>query len=1194
MKNFTYTLLLLLLLLPIRVLADSTLVDGKTYNIVSLISKTVVSSQEGKVTSVSQSASNDAHAVWTVEKLSGSIRLINVADGRALRADQTVELAEKNGSDEAQLWKLETAAGGAIVLVPSNSPQKMLVCGAEGAMTLTAKNLADKKGQFSFNPIATSTTETSVSQAGHTNNYWENETIFAENKEVGHALFMPYATESALTSDLTYYSKPWTEPSKAQYLKLNGTWKFKLVDEPSKRPMDFYKEGFDVSSWDDIQVPLSWEMAGYDRPIYCNVEYPHSNTPPYINARKGFNDNGNNYGINPVGSYVRKFTLPDNWEQSGATYIHFGGIYSAAFVYVNGQYAGYSQGSNNVAEFDISKYVRKGENTVAVQVFRWCDGSYLECQDMFRMSGIHRDVYLYHTPATAVRDYYITCDLKKETYYRSGRMDMALTLDNRAKADGEKNILVKVYDDMGSLVGKAAVRIPYTSSQTESTGKVSIELDNVALWTAETPNLYTVHVVQQNAQKKDEMAFSVKYGFRQIELNANGFFINGQRVLLKGVNRHDTDPVRGRAVTNDDMMKDIVMMKQHNINAVRTSHYPSAEQMYAMYDYYGLYVIDEADLEDHANQSISDKSSWSPAFNDRISRMVLRDRNHASVVMWSLGNEAGGGSNFDGCYNTARSLDTRPIHYEGTRDGKPYGGNRFSDVYSKMYPGMNWMNTYPSTFDKPCLICEYAHSMGNATGNLKEYWDIIEKQPKLIGACIWDWIDQAIYEPSEIKAGTYQGRLRTGYDFPGPHQGNFCCNGLIPATRDVTPKLVEVKAALQNMKFHFVGPGRGQNTAVITLINGYSFQSMLGFSLKWQAVVDGKIVGEKTQRLDNYQPGDSTTFWLKLPGMELKKVEKDGLESFVNISVVRDMPTPWSPAGFEVASTQFNLTPRLPLAPVAYPVNGPKPAVTTDSVANVKAGNTIAHFNLKTGRLTYLKMGSKEIVKNGGGFIYENHRWIENDRYPVIDSAVAVSGSIVYGQKGDTVIVTTSRGSKLCPYGIVYYFYPNGTVEMNVKLTPVRADLRRAGLACNINSELSNVSYYARGPWENYCDRKDGCFIGRYTTTVDSMMEKYQKPQSMGNREDLRELTLTDNAGKGLKISVEGEASFSIQPYTDADLMKAKHTWELEKRPYNVLHLDAWVRGVGNASCGQDVDTLPQYWVPKHQLRYKLRLETLE
>ena len=1049
---------------------------------------------------------------------------------------------------------------------------------------------------------------------------WENEKIFAINKETGHATYIPYADVEEMRGDAEFYKTPWVDVKSSCVQSLNGTWKFNLVSEPSKRPLDFYKENFDVSSWDNIPVPSNWEMQGYDRPIYCNVEYPHANTPPFIKARPGFNDGGKNYGINPVGSYVRTFSVPDNWDGK-RTFIHFGGIYSAAIVYLNGNYVGYTQGANNVAEFDITEYLRRGENRLAVQVFRWCDGSYLECQDMFRMSGIFRDVYLYNVPKVFVRDHYLTAEgLTAEPSDADSlvTLNVSLEFDNRDRLNVTKYYVVNVYNPAGDLVGATEFPRPIAASDTATRCDLKIPVrEKVRRWSAETPNLYKVEIEQRDkASDKGEMAFSTYYGFRHIEIKNSQIFVNGERIMFKGVNRHDTHPLYGRAVPTESMLEDVLLMKRNNINTIRTSHYPNAARMYSMFDYYGLYCMDEADLENHANQSISNMSSWIPAFVDRIDRMVLRDRNHPSVIFWSLGNEAGHGSNFKYCYEAAHRLDTRPVHYEGTRGGgRPFGGGDYSDMYSKMYPGMAWMRENTSNLDKPMFICEYAHSMGNAIGNLPEYWDYIESSNATAGGCIWDWVDQAIYDPAEIKAGTYEGRLHTGYDYPGPHQGNFCSNGIVTATREETPKLKEVKGAYEYVDFELIAIDREHGYATVKIRNKYDFTNLSEFDLQVQSLINGKVVKKATIKMPDVVPGASATLTLKFPKPKMKKDEM-----LMNLFLVRRDATLWCNAGHIEAGEQFILEERQweQLAGrggdnnlfsgviLGGAVGTVATKVVAESVTDTKipqlrlSNDTVVIYNKKvtakfcskSGALLSLQMRGHEFV-GGGSFVYDNHRWIENDRYGYTDAANDTCAEISYAMnyENKSLDLCVKRGGKLCSTVVVYNFYYDGKVDVEAEFTPSSANLRRAGLLSYINSEYENVDYYAYGPYENYNDRKAGVMLGRYKTTVGCMSGNYVKPQSGGNREGLRELSLTNSEGAGLNVKVlAGDCSFSALRYTDEALMNARHLWQAEKSPYIVLHLDAAVRGVGNASCGYDVDTLEKYRVPNKPMKYKLRL----
>lgn len=1196
MKKVPILLLCLLTCLVVTMQAQVKFAKDKLYNIVPAgQTDKAVSYKSGTTQAILVPLNDkDPQQQWSITDLSGSFRFITPFENKSIHATSanTAGITENNGSDESQLWTLRKE-GKSYQLVPSNSMSLILTCDAAGNLRLKPADQVSNKQETLFliqaSPIPMPS-QAEEMMADRAKNYWENETIFAENKEQGHATYMPYASEQEMLADKKYYATPWTDVHSSRYCSLNGEWAFQLVSEPSQRPLDFYKEDYDVSSWDKIPVPSNWEMQGYDHPIYNNVEYPHSNTPPFINARKGFNDNGKNYGINPVGSYVRFFDLPEGWE-ARRTFIHFGGIYSAAFVYLNGQYVGYSQGSNNVAEFDLTPYLRTGKNRLAVQVFRWSDGSYLECQDMFRMSGIFRDVYLYSTPKTAVRDHYITSQLDAASGFQNGTMNVALTLDNRDGLKGEKDITVKLYDPEGKMVYEIKKNLAYAPEQKEIEAKLSFTLTRLLPWTAETPNLYTVRIIQSE-NGREEMAFSTKYGFRDIQVRGPLVYINGQRVFFKGVNRHDTHPMYGRAVTTESMLRDVLLMKQNNINTIRTSHYPNAAKMYAMFDYYGLYTMDEADLEDHANQSISDMPSWEPSFVDRIDRMVLRDRNHPSVIFWSLGNEAGGGSNFQACYDAAKKLDNRLVHYEGTRDGKEYGGNRFSDMYSKMYPNMKWMDQYVNSFDKPMFICEYAHAMGNAIGNLREYWESIESSSSTIGGAIWDWVDQAIYDPQEMKQGIY--RLHTGYDYPGPHQGNFCSNGILLPTREESPKLKEVKAAHQFVKFRLDNVDKDEKQIHITLKNTYDFISLENFYLRWQLLQNGYPLPADSLMLEAIQPDDSTRVTLPVNGINLAQATKDGTEVLLNLEVRQKNDTRWAEAGHSVALQQYELTARAPL-PALNGKRKPKLNVAeTENQIIVRNENIEAIFERKTGRITSLTMDGQKVIAPGQGFIYDNHRYIENDKFEKVDNGLKAEGTCLVEKDGNRIVVTTTREGSLCGTRILYTIYPDGIMDVQATFSPQTPDLRRAGLVCGIDSTLSQVAYYAHGPWENLADRLDGCPVGRYTTTVDEMLWPYVKPQSTGSREGLRELTLTNTEGRGIRIQTQGQVSFSALRYTDEDLMKTLHTWELTARPYIVLHLDAYLRGTGNGSCGANTGTIPAYWVPQKEQSYTLRISPIK
>ena len=1067
--------------------------------------------------------------------------------GNNASIDYLLQWPAQEGAWNNARFRFTRVDGGNAVIVSSANKGNMYRLNERGQFVAAPFDAADRSAWLTVEQVEKPKLKSPI---------WEDEQVFEINKLPAHAYFYPYRSEAEMLADSEMLKTPWLTPKSSRIMSLNGQWKFNLVSQPSERPTDFYEPEFNSSAWPTIPVPSNWEMQGYDKPIYCNVEYPHSNTPPFIKARPGYNDGGKNYGINPVGSYLHNFNLPEGWEKE-RTILQFNGIYSAANVWVNGQYVGYTQGSNNVAEFDVTPYVKPGKNLLAVEVFRWSDGSYLECQDMFRMSGIFRDVNLLNLPVSGLEDIYVTQD------FNSDLTQATLNVKTRQTENAiAKNLTFKLYTPDGQLLSEGSDPL--------------ITVENPQLWSAEKPALYRLDVIQTGADG-EEMALSLPIGIRKVEIIGSLLYINGKRVFLKGVNRHDSSPLNGRAVTADEMLQDVLLMKQNNINTLRTSHYPNDRRMMAMTDYYGLYVCDEADLEDHANQSISDRPSWLPAFVDRINRMVLRDRNHPSVIMWSLGNEAGNGANFQLCYETAKIRDSRPVHYEGTRqNGIDYGGNRFSDFYSKMYPGQAWMHANTSGKDKPMFLCEYAHAMGNAIGNLKEYWDVIEASNSTIGGCIWDWVDQAIYDPAKLKEG--QRVLTTGYDYPGPHQGNFCSNGILDAERHETAKLAEVKAAHQWVKFDSLS--RDGNKVTLTLRNAYDFTNLNEFDLRWELLTDGKVTASKRLVLPATAPGESADVTLKLPKLKADK------EQLLRLFIERRAALPHQPAGWVEASAWFELTPRPAL-----------PAIKKDAAGMVSQeinGNLIfqspkikAAFSSKTGQLLEFKLNGEDVIAPGQGPKFDNHRWIENDRFGNTDSGMETEATT--STNGKNTFTSTRRGS-LADETIVYTIYPQGVLDMEVTITPHSGNLRRAGISMGIDSTLTDMTYYAHGPLSNSNDRLDGQLPGTYQTTVSGSGERYVKPQSTGNREGLRRVLFTSpSTGRSLLIETEGHVNFSALPWTDADLMNANHTWELTPRGYTTLHLDGAMRGIGNASCGHDVGTMPAYCVPNQPVTYKLR-----
>ncbi len=1041
---------------------------------------------------------------------------------------------------------------------------------------------------------------------------WEDETIFGENKEPAHAVCIPYATTADLLAD-SRFEKPWLAPEKAQTLDLNGTWKLNWVDAPEKRPgeTDFYGDDVDVTDWADIQVPGCLEMQGFGDPMYINDMYPFQNNPPYISMTGSLK--------NSVASYRRTFSLPEGWDAK-RVFIHFDGIYSAAFVWVNGTYIGYTQGANNSSEFDVTAALRTGENNVSVQVFRWSDGSYIEDQDMFRMSGIHRDVYLVATPKTFVRDHYITSELNAADSYQSGTLRVALTIDNRDAAATQKQISVKLLSPNGEELVSEDLNVELADGEREATADVEFpNLENLQLWSAESPTLYTILVQQKDASGQEEAAFATKYGFRHIELKNAQLYVNGKRTFLKGVNTQDTHPLTGRTLDLATMVTDVTMMKQANINTVRCSHYPRQPKMYSLFDYYGLYVVDEADLECHFswvapsyglgnNPVISDVTSWREAMIDRNVRMVNSNRNFPSIIIWSLGNESGAGQNMQSCYDAVRALDPRPIHYEGATRAywsseRANGGRTASDFWSVMYPGVSTVSSdgNSNSNSQPYFICEYAHAMGNAVGNLQEYWTALEAAKYGVGACIWDWVDQSIYHPEDIASGNLQTngyeRYRNGSDFPGPSQANFCNNGLVSADRAWSPELTEVKKVYQYVK----QTNFATATRKLSVKNGYTTRNLNELAGTYSLLEDGNVVETGSFDINSIAPGTIGT--LSVP---VQTTLESGKEYYLNVELRLKEDTPWAEAGYAVATFQNQLKARPATLPeVDLSAVGETERLTIDDTTNsyivsVKNDKLQMDFG-KSGNLNKWLYDGVNILKVQGGPEYADYRYVENDKSA--GSAAGVSGKTLssYGvsEDGTTATVTVTAGGTRCPYTLVYTIYANGQVDVAASFSPAADDLRRIGLEMTFPSAYENVAYYAKGPWENYNDRSTGSFVGRYTSTVADMMETYAKPQSCGNRESLRELILAnDDASNGVKVETEGEVSFSVLHYKDETLYGAAHLWNLPSNSGDIYaHFNAVQKGLGNGSCGGQrgsVGVLDNYLCPSSGTKsFKLRFTPL-
>ena len=1047
----------------------------------------------------------------------------------------------------------------------------------------------------------------------------QNQSKVSDYKEDAHATFIPYASVEQMKADTKHYAEPWQQPdeTKAEYINLNGTWKFKYVAGSSSGPgsSEFQAKDFDDSGWDDIRVPLSWEMADYGKPAYTNVGYPFSNYPP--NANTGLSQ----YGVvdhNATGFYRRTINIPETWKDK-RVFVHFDGVYSAAVVWVNGKYVGYSQDSNTDAEFDITGFVTTGDNQLSVRVYRWCDGSYLEGQDMWHLSGIHRDVYLVATPKVFVSDHYITSSLNDNA--TSGSMSVKLTVDNRNAVSANKTLQVSLLDRDGKEIATGTQT--YTErSKAEKTVTLS-NLSNLHPWSAEDPYLYTVVVSQKNENGAEEMAFSTKYGFKTVTISGTQLLVNGKRIFVKGVNTQDTHPEYGRAIDMETMLKDIKMMKQANVNTIRTSHYPRQPKMYAMMDAFGMYCVNEANVECHYNQNLASNSSWQTAITDREVRMVKRDRNHPSVLFWSLGNECGVASDFSSAKTEMKKYDSRPIFYCNEDKNVSY-----SDLHSNMYPTVDATSSKSNGANgKPYFICEYAHAMGQAVGNLKEYWDVIENSTGIIGGCIWDWVDQSIYNPEKLannqkkKSENGFNYWVSGYDYNSTSgvdygfQGNFLNNGIVTPDRTWTGKLSEVKKVYQYVKFSDFNA----SAKSVKIENKYAFMpiSSDNFEIGYRVMKDGYLVENgKLESFNSIAAGSSAT--VNLP---IKTSVEGSAEYLVNVELRVKKPTKenvadwtsWAEEGYSIADAQFSLSKQdtsngtakgtdgtmgFPVLPI-YTSKGGSLSVSGNTVSGTDNNGKEYSISFSNGKMMSWTYEGQNLIAAGPDF--NSYRDVDNDRW--ISSSYSnwssLSVTSALKKSGNNATMSVEGSATGCSYTTDYTFYPDGTVDMKVTFSPSQS-LARIGLGMQFASGFENVEFYARGPRSNYSDRKTGSYLGRFTTTVDDMVDELIHPQTFGDHEDLRELILTNKTeGVQLGVKVGGRASFSLSHYDETQWCKGTnkmwqtklHWYDLTRNSQVYAHFDYMQRGLGNNSCGGD-QTLSDYVCPSwgsytYTLRFK-------
>jgi beta-galactosidase/beta-glucuronidase len=1002
----------------------------------------------------------------------------------------------------------------------------------------------------------------SVEQVGHAQHDWENPQYLAENRQPAHATQIPYADEESALSG---------ERGASPFFRLlNGDWRFHYAASPMQVPAGFEQPAYGVDTWDTLPVPSNWQLHGYGRPNYTNVAYPYPVDPPHVPQE------------NPVGLYRRTFDLPAAWS-GRRIFLTFEGVDSAFYVWVNGQRVGYSQGAHVPSEFDIGAYVRPGENTLAVQVFQWSDGSYLEDQDMWRLSGIFRDVYLTATPQVYVRDARIRTPLAAD--YGNATLQVQATLFNvadDAAAQGT-TLKAKLFDADGAVVVEGVFSLnSELAVNANSVCDWQAELSNPRKWTAETPYLYTLLLTLTDTAGQVSEVVSYRVGFRQVEVKDQQLWVNGVSIKLKGVDRHDTHPDLGHAVSYESMLKDITLMKQHNINTVRTSHYPNDPRWYDLCDHFGMYIVDEADLECHGFaftghlNRISDDPVWEAAYVDRAVRMVERDKNHPCVIIWSLGNESGYGRNHDAMAAWIRAHDpTRLIHYEGAFDAP------LVDIVSVMYPKVDWLIEQGQKTDdpRPFFMCEYAHAMGNGPGNLKEYWEAIYAHPRLIGGCIWEWVDHS------IRRHTAEGEewFAYGGDFDDyPNDGNFCIDGLNFPDRIPHSGLSEYKKVIEPVKVEAVDLRAGR----VRVQNRYNFLSLAHLDVMWTITCDGDVVAQGVLAPLDVPPGETREIQLpyKLPQ------PKPGATYWLNLSFTQAQTTLWASRGFEVAWAQFEL----PVEKLAAPtlMLNQMPALRTNEAgqALTVAGDDFRLvFDTWRGTLESWESHGMALLLDSPLAGPRLNVWrapTDNDVH-IAKEWVRVGYDHLQQRVSNVAVVQRHPQAVqievqavLAPYALApafhctyrYTLYGSGDVVIETHVMP-DAEARlpvlpRLGLQMCLPGGLDRMAWYGRGPHESYIDRKESARVGVYRGTVQEQYVPYIRPQENGNKSDVRWAALTNNRGAGLLAVGLPLINVSAHHYTTEDLTRAQHTYELKRRNETILNLDIEQNGLGSNSCG--------------------------
>ncbi|SDT89701.1 beta-galactosidase [Verrucomicrobium sp. GAS474] len=999
---------------------------------------------------------------------------------------------------------------------------------------------------------------------------------------------------------------------------LNGPWRFRLAAKPEEVTLEDLSAGLDRSGWAEVAVPGNWTMQGYDKPHYTNVQMPFSDEPPFVPE------------ANPTGIYATTFDVPAAWDGRRIV-IHFGGAESVLYVYVNGQAVGMGKDSRLPSEFDITPFVAAGEpNEVVAVVVKWSDATFIEDQDQWWMGGLHREVYLYATSPVYLADLFVTPGL--ENGYRDGRLKARATVGFPGQPEAGWSVEAVLFDPKGKAVLKKPLLSPVPLGHPSHAHRVAASFDlavkDVLAWSAEVPHLYRLVVTLKDKAGKAIESTSARVGFRTVEVRDRMLLVNGRRVLIKGVNRHDHHDTKGKALDRETLRLDAVTMKQFSFNAVRTSHYPNDPHWLDLCDELGLYVIDEANLEAHAfYHTMNQDRRYAGAFLDRAVRMVERDKNHPSVILWSLGNESGHGPNHDAMAGWIRGFDpSRPLHYEpgvcpqspeAEHGRKRYDlGYRVTDIVCPMYHKIEDMIEWATDKDhpdqtRPYILCEYSHAMGNSNGSLADYWDAFEKYPGLQGGFIWEWIDHG------LKQKTADGKDYWAYggDFGDtPNDLNFVCDGLVWPDRKPHPAVAEFRYLAQPAKAVAFNP----KTGILQIKNKLDFATLAAIRGFWEVKVDGVVKAKGKLPVLKTAPQKTEAIKLKLPALKLEP----GQEAFLHLRFESAVKTAWCAAGHLLGWEQFALPAPKAKAKVVKAAQGKtSPLVLTKSADRIVVENALVHLSVEAGRIVAFRVKGKELLLAGPelqiwrgptdndgikGWTHEAWRTLGKWRAAGLDKTEIVAAPATAKKNADgtvtVALVHTAQCAASAKAVVLKHSYtlaPDGTLAAENVFTVEKnkentfADLPRLGVTLTLPAGFEALEWFGRGPWENYADRKRSALVDRHASTVTGQYVPYVMPQEHGNHTDVRWLTLGNRNGALLAVEAApgGPLEFSASHYTAHDLYAALHTHELEAkaRPETILNLDFKQRGLGTQSCGPE--TLPQYQIGTGTFRWNYVLK---